>query len=285
MSAKTQPDDPYGFEAYKQMVESNPWSKHNNENSAKNLLDNKPKAMSAAAKKRLRTAINWLYVLTKVKSVYMPDLDKNIRFRLNMITLTLCADQFHDDRYIKSQMLEPFLQRLKRKHGMKSYLWRAERQKNGRIHFHITTNIFIHHADARKYWNDIQAAHGYIDRYIATGGNSNPNGTDVHSIYKIKNLAGYLCKYMSKDVDADVKPIEGRQWFLSSNLSGLEAIQETFEGDLRAEVERYTDKSKWLIHDYAQVLYADIFTANLKDFPLLRALKNAAITKYSPLVN
>jgi hypothetical protein len=90
---------------------------------------------------------------------------------------------------------------------------------------------------------------------------------------------------MSKDVEADVKPIEGRQWFLSSNLSGLEPIQETFEGDLRAEVERYTDKSKWLIHDYAQVLYADIFTANLKDFPLLRALKNAAITKYSPLVN
>jgi hypothetical protein len=37
-----------------------------------------------------------------------------------------------------------------------------------------------------------------VTAFAAKHGHRNPNSTDVHSIYNIKNLAGYLAKYCSK---------------------------------------------------------------------------------------
>lgn len=251
-----------------------------------NLADNSHKgALSVAAKKRLRTAINWLFVLSDLKTVKVPDTGKTVRFRLSMVTLTLSAKQAHDDKFIKSEMLNKLLEKLRYNCGMKSYLWRAERQKNGNIHFHITTNIYVHHSDLRRYWNDIQARYGYIDEFEKSNGHRDPNSTDVHSIYKIKNLAGYLCKYMSKEADSDLPPIQGRQWFLSTSLSKIEPINQVNGGSLRRELDEFLKGKKRLDFDYAQVFYADIFTAKLHAFPTLEQLKLEALQRYKPLVN
>lgn len=251
-----------------------------------NLSDNDTKgALSIAAKKRLRTKINWLFVLSDMKTVKMPDTRKTVRFRLSMLTLTLCSKQMHDDKFIKSQMLNKLLEKLRYNCGMKAYLWRAERQKNGNIHFHITTNIYVHHADLRRYWNDIQSRYGYVDEFEKSNGHRDPNSTDVHSIYKIKNLARYLCKYMSKESDKDLLPIGGRQWFCSTALSKIEPINQVNGGSLRRELDIFLQGKKRLDFDYAQVFYADIFTANLHAFPTLNQLKLEALQRYKPLVN
>lgn len=34
-----------------------------------------------------------------------------------------------------------------------------------------------------------------------TFGHTDPNSTDVHAVYKVKNIAAYISKYMSKDAD------------------------------------------------------------------------------------
>lgn len=265
---------------------------HNN--SLENLLDNKPKTISLSAKKRIINAVNWFYILSKDKDFqYMPTKGKNKglkckgKFRLNMITLTLCADELHDDKYIKSEMLEAFIRKLKDKHGLKTYIWRAEIQekKTQRIHFHITTNIYVPHELCRKYWNSIQKKHGYIDAYIKNGGNENPNGTDVHSVRKVRKLAAYICKYMAKDTSKGMREIQGRQWYLSSNLSKIDPI--LIEGsDYQLENELVSlVGDKWKHLDYASIAYIDIFTKDLTNYPTLKYLKEKAITDYSPLIN
>ena len=48
---------------------------------------------------------------------------------------------------------------------MTDYVWKAELQKNQNIHFHLTTNIFIHHATIRTLWNNCINRLGYISEY------------------------------------------------------------------------------------------------------------------------
>jgi len=53
---------------------------------------------------------------------------------------------------------------------------------------------------------------------------SNPNCTDIHSVKKVKWLAAYMCKYLSKDpnLGADFK---GRYWSCSHSLSKLRTVR------------------------------------------------------------
>lgn len=187
--------------------------------------------LSKSAQKKIRLAIDWLIFMSPKKRVYLKSTGKRYTFKINFITLTLPSTQFHSDSYIKSKMLDHFLQKLRRSHKMKFYLWKAETQKNGNLHFHITTNVFIEYWILRKYWNDILNTHGYIQhysrnqqKYFADGFRmsqnpkdkrsfysqyksyvwnklinwQDPNSTDVHSVRSIRNLSGYLVKYFTK---------------------------------------------------------------------------------------
>src|SRR5690554_5071199 len=62
---------------------------------------------------------------------------------LVFITLTLSSKQVHDDNFIKRNLLNNFIIYMGRKFDMKNYLWKAEKQKNGSIHFHIVTDVYI----------------------------------------------------------------------------------------------------------------------------------------------
>ena len=263
-----------------------------------NLTEYKYKRIiSHAAKKRISSGINWLYAMSDVKKIADPTV-KVKRFRLSMITLTLPSKQLeiHNDEFIKKYPFNRFLEQLRRKHAMQSYLWRAEAQENNNIHFHLTTNVFVHHTLVRKYWNDALDKYGYIDAFEAKHGHRNAPTEKVHSIYKIRCLAAYLCKYMCKDVDSKYRPIDGRQWFLSQSLSSIKPIGRTFVGDLREEIERYTKSSRTYYHKetdpitgqeklIAIVFYADVFSGNLKHYPLLYDIKQEAIKLYHEQIN
>ncbi len=136
-----------------------------------------------------------------------------------MITLTLPAPQGgHSDTFIKSKLLAPWLQYAKYKYKLKNYVWKAEAQVNGNIHFHITTDTFIHYKSLRDSWNKQCARYGYIDAFEHSHGHRDPNSTDVHAVKKVKNLGAYLCKYLAKN-EKDKRPIEGKLWACSYNLS------------------------------------------------------------------
>lgn len=132
------------------------------------------------------------------------------------ITLTLAYEQIQNDNYIKRHMLMRFIEILKKDKGVQNYIWRAEPQKNGNIHFHIICDRFIKWEFIREQWNKIQARHDYIDAFEQKWGHRDPNGTDIHELKDINNIAAYICKYMTKD--KPLRKIEGRIWGCSNNF-------------------------------------------------------------------
>lgn len=189
--------------------------------------------ISPKAARRIQTALKWLLFLSKSQKVYNKETRRFVKFRVCMVTITLSSPQHHSDQVIKSQLFNQLLTELREQNGMNHYVWRAEKQQNGNIHFHLITNIYLNALKLRQKWNRIQNKLGYVDTY-ATRMNTeiknfsdyynkyidqadattlrrryiygkscnwhNPNSTDIHSIKKIKNLTAYLCKYLCKDL-------------------------------------------------------------------------------------
>lgn len=179
--------------------------------------------LSKKAMNKLRKALNWLMTISELKTVYSMKEKKEFRFKISFITLTLSAKQEHSDEYIKKHMLAPFLKWMYRQHNAKNYIWKAETQKNGNIHFHITTNKFIHHRAIRNKWNSIQFNHGYLQRYKIENKSDSPNSTDVHSVKNDKLIIGYFLKYMAKN-EKDKRKITGRLWDCSTELKNSSII-------------------------------------------------------------
>lgn len=216
-----------------------------------NGIDNKHKGfMSSAAAKRIKHVFNWLIASSNVKEVFQSRTGKTFYFKLNFITLTLSTTQSHPDEYCKAKMLIPFIQWMQRRHGVKSYVWKAETQSNGNIHFHITTNKFIHWREVRSKWNSIQWEHGYRKGTDKEAFCYSTNSTDIKAVKSEKEIVMYMVKYFTKkddkrnyvtlycdadknlhdgtysDIYCDLeglvwerkRKIEGRIWAASSNL-------------------------------------------------------------------
>jgi hypothetical protein len=170
-----------------------------------NLKDNDTKGLiSNKAGKRINQALSWFTAMSATHTRISRNSVK-VKNNLSFITLTLSAKQKHDDIYIKSKLLNAFLVDLRRRFFIVSYLWRAEAQINGNIHFHIVINRYIHYSHIRNIWNRIQAEHGYIENYshkAKWGSNANPPSTEIKAVYKCKNIAGYLSKYCTKNLNA-----------------------------------------------------------------------------------
>ncbi len=218
----------------------------------KNLEDNQNQygELSEHSCKRLRRAISYMIYTTKEKQIrgrniisknqeYTTEYEKGtthpkpVNYKLALITLTLPSEQRHPDEEIKSKLLNQFLIELNKKFSVQDYIWKAEKQENGNIHFHILINKYIHHEKIKKTWNRILEKLNYISNYrhnmqkfysdgfkLTTHGKDNrtpvqqrkayelgksenwqnPNSTDIHALYKIKNASAYLVKYLAKGV-------------------------------------------------------------------------------------
>ncbi len=191
----------------------------------KNLSENDHAGkISDKAKRRISHGIDWLLYLANEKEFRHYKYQKNYRFRVNFVTLTLSSPQVHSDQEIKSKLLNQFLIECRSTWGIENYLWRAEPQKNGNIHFHLLTDKFIPWSELRNRWNRIQDKLGYVQRSKHFKKGWTPNSTDVHSVRKVRKLGAYLAKYCTKE--SDVRKIEGGQWGLSQSLSKMRSAVE-----------------------------------------------------------
>jgi len=194
--------------------------------------------LSYQAKKRLKLAIEYFLHLNKPVNGKSGNSGQNYDKKITFITLTLQSMQIHTDNEIKKECLNQFLIELSRYHKVTQYVWRAEYQKNGNIHFHILANNYVVWTDVRNRWNRILNKLGYVDRYgeeqrefhkdgfkIRTellhkwpgdkqkkayerGIRLNwrdPNSTDIHSIHGIRNITAYLTKYLTKQENTPPK--------------------------------------------------------------------------------
>src|SRR4030065_2491656 len=91
--------------------------------------------MTSSAVKKLRSVIDlWFNSCLSINGWGMFNSKKSSR-TLNFLTLTLPSAQVHDDKFIKRRIFQPFMERLQRVDFCKPFIWRAEMQKNGNIHF------------------------------------------------------------------------------------------------------------------------------------------------------
>lgn len=179
--------------------------------------ERKPKEFNHRAKMRCANAIKWLYISSKKKTVYSKKSKKYFMFKVNFITLTLSGKQSHTDKFIQCHMLQPFIKWMARK-GASNYIWKAETQANGNIHFHITTNVFIHWKSIRNKWNALQRNFGYLTDYTTRFGGTDANSTDVHSVVNEKQCLKYLAGYVTKE-KKDRRKVDCRIWSCNYELS------------------------------------------------------------------
>jgi hypothetical protein len=188
--------------------------------------------LSKAAKKRLVTSIEYFLLLNSPTNCAVIPPGRKFNNRISFVTLTLPSAQVHTDNEIKAKCLNQFLIECSKYCKVSMYVWRAEYQKNGNIHFHVLMNNFIGWQNIMYRWNRIIEKLGYVTRYaenmvkfhidgfkvrtdlLATwnynaqlqafkrGVKTNwryPNSTDIHSLQKISNVTAYLTKYLTKN--------------------------------------------------------------------------------------
>lgn len=189
----------------------------------------------------------------------------SIRYYVNFITLTLSAKQEHDDQYIKKEMLSRFLDDIRSEYGIVNYLWRAEPQKNGNIHFHILIDRYVHHTAIRSIWNKIQQTHGYITRFKNVHGHVNPNSTDIHSAKKIRNTLKYIVKYLTKTDTS--RTIKGRIWGSSSLLHNLQNPGQILSTRSADEINRLANNEK--VRKSSNDFYDTYFYDSLSELKML----------------
>ena len=237
------------------------------------------------------------YLLFMANDKYLPETahGKSYKFKIAFVTLTLPSAQIHSDNQIKSECLNQLIVEIRQKYHVKNYIWRAEKQKNGNIHFHILVDKFIPWSELRDRWNRIINKLGYVDRYRnemrkfhsdgfkareellkawdyksqvkayqkgkANDWNS-PNSTDIHSLYKINKVAQYITKYCTKDEETNT--VEGRIWGSNYSLSGITGAQAIADSDIKAEVNRLITlfDDKYYSSDYFSIIHVPIHVVN-----------------------
>jgi hypothetical protein len=290
------------------------------------LRENNPNAaLSQKGSKSLRTAIAWLCHLAKLQEVNDGRLSRKFKFTLNFITLSLPSPQikyyqlpcgklfygpdfkkffpaynlgfgklkyFYDDKWIKSNLLNQFLTELRQKFKAVNYVWKAETQANGNIHFHITLNRYIYQGDLRVMWNRILDKTDFVTRYSQKFSHmsfeqyyeyrnslqsvsykrclkawekgtlenwQNPNSTDVHSVRQIRDIGAYLSKYFIKKNEKR-RFVEGFLWRLSYQLSKFKSACTAYGSRIDSELSylKRIFPKKIREYDWSQIYYIKI---------------------------
>jgi hypothetical protein len=109
---------------------------------------------------------------------------------LNFFTFTIPQQLEHDTFYAQrfSMLLENYRTRYKRNKpdGFSDYVYCAETQKRGAIHFHLLAPAYVPIRPLNDYWMDLVSQ-------------KSKNAVDVQHVPKeIKSIPAYMCKYFTK---------------------------------------------------------------------------------------
>lgn len=174
--------------------------------------------LSTDAAKRLKNCVELLADAAQTKRLWWPAEKRYVSFKLSFVTLTLPSIQKHEDTYLTGVVLKEFLRWWRRRNPALLYVWKAETQDNGNIHYHLTTNSFIHHEVLRRKWNGLMKHYGYITEE----GNQKPPSTEVKAVKNVRDIAAYICAYVSKK-DIYQKALKRYHRRYGKRLKALEA--------------------------------------------------------------
>ena len=169
----------------------------------------------------------------------------------SFITLTLPSEQVHDDKEITKIVLGTFLDKCRKLGLLQNYVWRAEKQKNGNIHYHVLTDTFANYSLFKRIWFIALRKLGYMEAYhdkfskmsfsdysklpfnknrtpqqvvgaYAHGVRnrwSEPPSAHVDYLNSMETVAKYVGKYVSKSDPGNPNIVQGRTWGKSSSVS------------------------------------------------------------------
>jgi hypothetical protein len=160
--------------------------------------------MTHHSQKRMKSAVENLFAIADEKTIYLPLRKTPMKFKINFITLTLPTTNHQcTDTEIHAQIFTTWLSYCKRRKGLKNYVWKCERQKNGNIHYHIITDIYIEKAWLSKSWNYHCQNLKLIDRFEEKHGHRNPPTTQIKAASNEEDVMIYLRKYLGKKITSD----------------------------------------------------------------------------------
>lgn len=209
------------------------WHENKSESRQENMKKQRKSAyggtLTRAGKKRMEKAITLLCQASPTRYIYNPIINRHHYHKLSFVTLTISDVKINRNaKEVYQTCLRPLLQWLTKYKSVKLYVWKAELQKRGQIHYHLATPTFINYQELKNKWNYLQLKAGYLEGYYEKYHSYNPNSTDIHSMRKIKDAAAYLTKYFGKE---QAKPKDdkeenqpetpqtvGKVWDCSTNL-------------------------------------------------------------------
>lgn len=170
----------------------------------------------------IKRCIELMLLMTDWKELFVERSGKSIRYLLTFSTLTLPCDLSPIEEKRACKVLWPtFLAHYARKWKVKRYVWRVERTKRGRLHWHVVGDQYISWQELRSEWNKWLIKNGLMKQFKEKYGHVNPNSTDIHSVTKVRKVAEYIAKYMSKKskgTDKQKDAIPGAIWGASKGL-------------------------------------------------------------------
>lgn len=166
--------------------------------------------LSYNSKRKIKNALRWLSACATDKKCYSKKLKKWMPYKINLITLTF-KNNMENDKLARN-LLSKWLEMAKHRFKLTHYVWKAETQERGAIHFHIVTNIYIPFEEIRFTWNRLLLKNGFDQRRA--------NSTDVEAITGVNNIASYLCEYFTNEKKQEGRrKIDGKIWGCSHGLS------------------------------------------------------------------
>jgi len=240
--------------------------------------------ISPASKQKIRKRLEtWVKAIQAYNSQPSMKKKRKIHFPV-FLTLTLSSEQIHPDEIIKRDILMPFLQQLKRDGKTFYYFWKAEKQRNGRIHFHLLLDKFIDKFEIQLLWNKYQNRLNYAYRYYEQSGKTNPPSTQIEAPKNWYTFYNYLVKYIVKD-ETDI-PVTGRKWMMSRKLQELKTYSDIASAGMTKTISELEAEGKVIIHwedYYTVVIFTDKFDLQ-RDMPTLYiAQKKFLLQVYSDL--
>ena len=214
--------------------------------------------VSNATMKKIKTASRVLSYASKLRKVRNSK-GQYINHLCMFITLTLPYQQTHTDSEITKKILGTFFDKCRKIGILENYVWRAEKQINGNIHYHILTDSFVNYSMIYRIWLVALERLNYISQYkkkfssmsfseyrslnhnknlelvklsdrYARGVRNNwsqPPCVKTDYCDDVSQISSYIAKYTAK-VSADDNIVTGRVWSCSTSVS--DAVK-SFKGD------------------------------------------------------
>ena len=169
-------------------------------------------------KKRMLCALDLLVQRAKPQQIFSQKTELWWPFKYNFITLTVTnSGRIIDAKEGNKILLEPWLRYMRNKCGLKDYVWKAEMQTNGQLHYHIASSTYLPQNFVRWKWNKTCKEAELLNTFARTYGHFNPPSTEVTHIRNVRDAKAYISKEFAKKNQNTIS-LKGKIWDCNDTL-------------------------------------------------------------------